>query len=58
MEDYLADTENTVKYIIDKSLRWDLRDVLDQLNMNERMIYPGLDGIAKWLARHYYVRND
>lgn len=58
LEDYLADTENTVKYIIDKSLRWDLRDILDQLNMNERMIYPGLDGIAKWLARHYYVRND
>lgn len=58
LEDYLTDTENTVKYIIDKSLRWDLRDVLDQLNMNERMIYPGLDGIAKWLARHYYVRND
>ncbi len=58
LEDYLDDTENTVKYIIDKSLRWDLRDVLDQLNMNERMIYPGLDGIAKWLARHYYVRND
>ena len=58
LEDYLADTENTVKYIIDKSLRWDLRDILDQLNMNERMIFPGLDGIAKWLARHYYVREE
>lgn len=50
-------TENTVKYVIDKSLRWDLRDILDQLNMNERMIYPGMDGIAKWLARHYYVKK-
>ena len=44
-------------YIIDRKLRWDLRDILDQLNMNERMIYPGMDGIAKWLARHYYVKR-
>ena len=50
-------TENTVKYIIDRSLRWDLRDILDQLNMNERTRYPGLDGISKWIARHYYVKR-
>ena len=50
-------TENTMKYIIDKKIRWDLRDTLDQLNMNERMIYPGKEGIAKWLARHYYVKK-
>ena len=50
-------TERSVKYVIDKSLRWDLRDILDQLNMNERMIYPGIDGIAKWLARHYFVKE-
>jgi hypothetical protein len=50
-------TENTVKYIIDKKLRWELRDILDQFNINERMIYPGKAGIAKWLARHYYVKN-
>ena len=41
-----------------KSLLWDIRDTLDQLNMNERMIYPGKDGIAKWLARHYFVRDE
>ena len=58
LEDFLEEhTENTVKYVIDKSLRWDLRDILDQFNMNERMIYPGMDGTAKWLARHYYVKN-
>lgn len=51
-------TENTVKYEIDKSLKWDIRDILDQLNMNERMIYPGKDGIAKWLARHYFVKHN
>ena len=53
-----AHTENTVKYVIDKSLRWELRDILDQLNINERMIYPGTAGIAKWLARHYYVKSE
>ena len=53
-----AYTENTVKYVIDKSLRWELRDILDQFNINERMIHPGTDGIAKWLARHYYVKSE
>lgn len=52
-----AYTENTVKYVIDKRLRWQLRDILDQLNINERMIQPGTAGIAKWLARHYYVKS-
>lgn len=58
LEKYLeANTERTVKYVIDRKLRWDLRDILDQLNMNERSIYPGMDGIASWLARHYYVKR-
>lgn len=51
-------TNNTIKYVIDKSLNWQIRDILDQLNMNERMIYPGIDGIAKWLARHYFVKKE
>ena len=51
-----AHTTNTVKYVIDRKLRWELRDVLDQFNINERMIYPGKAGIAKWLARHYFVK--
>lgn len=58
LEQFLDDnTQNTRQYIIDKNLRWDLRDILDQLNVNERMVYPGKDGIAKWLARHYYVKR-
>ncbi len=49
-------TKNTVKYIIDKSVKWRIRDLLDQMNINERVIYPGLDGISSWLKRHYYVK--
>ena len=49
-------TDNTVKYIIDRSLRWRVRDMLDSLNISERLLYPGLDGLSKWIARHYYVK--
>lgn len=46
-----------VRYVIRKEIRWDVRDLLDQLNVNDRIIYPGLDGISRWLGRHYYVRE-
>ncbi len=49
-------TQHTVKYVIDASLRWRVRDMLDQLNISERIVYPGLDGLSKWIARHYYVK--
>ncbi len=49
--------EGVVRYVIDKNLRWEIRDMLDQVNINERIVYPGLDGIATWLGRHYFVRN-
>ncbi len=45
------------KYVINKDLKWRIRDFLDEANISERTIYPGLDGICKWLARHYYVKE-
>jgi hypothetical protein len=53
LEEY---TEDTVKYVIDRKLRWRVRDMLDALNMSERIVYPGLDGLSKWIARRYYVK--
>ena len=50
-------TNNSVKYTIHARLCWQIRDLLDQLNISERMIYPGLDGIAQWLKRRYYHRE-
>lgn len=49
-------TEHTIKYVIDKKLKWRIRDMLDHLNINERIIYPGLDGLSSWIKRHYYVK--
>ena len=51
-----AHTDKTVRYIIRKEIRWQVRDLLDQLNISERIVYPGLDGLSRWLARHYYVK--
>ena len=49
-------TDRTVKYTINAKLKWRIRDMLDHMNMNERIIFPGLDGLSKWLTRHYYVK--
>ena len=58
VDDFLREyTTKTVRFIIKKELRWEARDLLDQYNVNERMVYPGLDGLTKWLARHYYVKR-
>lgn len=53
----LDETQNTVKYIISTDLKWRIRDMLDQMNINERILFPGLDGITSWMKRHYYVRS-
>ena len=49
-------TTKTKKYVIDKKIKWRVRDMLDQMNINERIAYPGLDGLTLWLKRHYYVK--
>ena len=59
VEDFLENhTKHTTKYIIDRTLRRELREMLDQMNINERMLFPGLDGTAKWIARHFYVSEE
>ena len=57
IEDFLdSNTNNTTKYLLRKEIKWRIRDMLDQMNMNERTIMPGLDGLCSWLQRHYYVK--
>ena len=41
------------KVVVPAELKWEVRDKLDQANINERTLFPSLDGLSQWLARYY-----
>ncbi len=54
LEDLLvANPELARKIVIPAELKWEVRDKLDQAGITERMLYPGLDGLSRWLSRYY-----
>jgi hypothetical protein len=57
-DDYLrkcsqADPDLVRRIVIAEAAKAEIRDMLDQNNIMERMLFPGLPGLCDWLRRYY-----
>jgi hypothetical protein len=59
LDEWIAKHEDiALRIVIPAELKWEVRDKLDQANITERVLFPGLDGISRWLGRYYAPRAD
>ncbi len=57
LAEWLAESpELWQRIIIPARLKWEVRDKLDQANITERVLFPGLDGLSMWQKRYYTPR--
>jgi hypothetical protein len=58
LDEWLADRPDLWRRIvIPAGLKWEVRDKLDQANVTERVLFPGLDGLSRWVGRYYAPRE-
>ncbi len=57
LDDWLDEHQEVGRrLVIPAELKWEIRDKLDQAGINERVLFPGLDGLTRWVTRYYEPR--